>query len=107
MLLIIVLCYLGGRLHQWHRATDEREAAYRDGYDTATKSLFSLATRTARSMVRPRGAATVVIPAMDPPAEPTVQRTARPARHRAESRRQGVDQTRVFGPADSDDRLSA
>lgn len=42
--------YAAGRLHQWYRTALERDQAFRDGYDTATKSLFSLAAR----MIRPR-----------------------------------------------------
>lgn len=42
--------YAGGRIHQWYRTALERDQAYRDGYDTATRSLFSLAAR----IIRPR-----------------------------------------------------
>ena len=42
--------YAAGRIHQWYRTSLERDQAYRDGYDTATRSLFSLAAR----LVRPR-----------------------------------------------------
>jgi hypothetical protein len=42
--------YAAGRIHQWYRTSLERDQAYRDGYDTATRSLFSVAAR----MVRPR-----------------------------------------------------
>jgi hypothetical protein len=52
--LIVVLAastgYAAGRIHQWYRTSLERDEAYRDGYDTATRSLFSLAAR----IVRPR-----------------------------------------------------
>jgi hypothetical protein len=37
--------YALGRLHQWHRAAADRDEAYRDGYDEATRSTFSLAAR--------------------------------------------------------------
>lgn len=50
LLLLVILCYVGGRLHQWYKYGLDREEAYRDGYDTATKSLFSLATRTSRDV---------------------------------------------------------
>jgi hypothetical protein len=59
--------YAGGRLHQWYRMGQERDEAYRDGYDTATRSVFSLAARiisprrTDRSAIR--ASAAVVIPA--------------------------------------------
>jgi hypothetical protein len=42
--------YAGGRIHQWYRTSLDRDQAYRDGYDTATRSLFSLAAR----IIRPR-----------------------------------------------------
>lgn len=42
--------YAAGRIHQWYRTALERDQAYRDGYDTATRSLFGLAAR----IVRPR-----------------------------------------------------
>lgn len=42
--------YAAGRIHQWYRTALDRDQAYRDGYDTATRSLFSLAAR----IVRPR-----------------------------------------------------
>lgn len=42
--------YAAGRIHQWYRTALERDQAYRDGYDTATRSLFSLAAR----IIRPR-----------------------------------------------------
>lgn len=42
--------YAAGRIHQWYRTALERDQAYRDGYDSATRSLFSLAAR----IVRPR-----------------------------------------------------
>jgi hypothetical protein len=59
--------YAGGRLHQWYRMGQDRDEAYRDGYDTATRSVFSMAARiisprrTDRSAIR--ASAAVVIPA--------------------------------------------
>jgi hypothetical protein len=37
--------YAGGRLHQWYRTGLDRDEAYREGYDTATRSTLSLAAR--------------------------------------------------------------
>lgn len=37
--------YAAGRLHQSHRTGLERDEAYREGYDTATRSTLSLAAR--------------------------------------------------------------
>ena len=48
VLAIALLFYVIGRVHQFFKRTLEREQAYRDGYNTATRSLFSLATRVAK-----------------------------------------------------------
>lgn len=93
LVLVIILSYVAGRLHQWARQTNDREAAYRDGYDTATKGLFSLATRaTKASQSAPAGNARVT----PPPA-------FRNPRHRAE------DKTEVMIDLDleRDDRRAA
>jgi hypothetical protein len=47
LLTVFVACtgYAGGRLHQWYRVGRERDEAYREGYDRATRSVFSLAAR--------------------------------------------------------------
>jgi len=47
ILAMFVACagYAAGRLHQWYRTGLDRDEAYRDGYDTATRSTFSLAAR--------------------------------------------------------------
>ncbi|GAB1693376.1 hypothetical protein [Krasilnikovia sp. M28-CT-15] len=37
--------YAAGRLHQWYRTGLDRDEAFRDGYDTATRSVFGLAAR--------------------------------------------------------------
>ncbi len=37
--------YAAGRLHQWYQTGPERDEAYRDGYDTAARSTFSMAAR--------------------------------------------------------------
>lgn len=59
--------YAGGRLHQWYRMGQDRDEAYRDGYDTATRSVFSLAARviSPRKSDRPglRATAAVTLPA--------------------------------------------
>ena len=41
------LGYVAGRVHQWHRGAWDREEAYRDGYDEATRSTLSMAARLA------------------------------------------------------------
>jgi hypothetical protein len=63
--------YVAGRVHQWYRTGLERDDAYRDGYDTATRSVFSMAAR----LIGPRRVAvpsvTVVEGSIDsPPAVP-------------------------------------
>ncbi|MEV6595636.1 hypothetical protein AB0M36_02105 [Actinoplanes sp. NPDC051346] len=45
--------YAAGRLHQWYRMGLDRDEAYRDGYETATRSVFSTAAR----LIGPRRAA--------------------------------------------------
>ena len=47
VLAVIIACtgYAAGRLHQWYREGVDRDEAYREGYDTATRSTFSLAAR--------------------------------------------------------------
>lgn len=45
LFLFTIMCYLAGRFHQWARSTMERDQAFREGYDTATRSLFALASR--------------------------------------------------------------
>jgi hypothetical protein len=87
MFLLVLMTYMAGRVHQFFRQTVEREMAYRDGYNQATQSLFSLATRTARGLPgglgedkpqpKQRGLASV----------PHEARRPLPARHRAEGRR--------------------
>ncbi|GIF18035.1 hypothetical protein BJ973_008999 [Actinoplanes tereljensis] len=54
LLAVFVACcgYAAGRLHQRHQTEDDREEAYRDGYETATRSVFSMAAR----MIAPRRA---------------------------------------------------
>ena len=39
--------YAAGRLHQRRESGPEREAAYREGYDAATRDVFSMAARAA------------------------------------------------------------
>lgn len=108
--ILMLFCYATGRLHQWYLTTTERELAFRDGYDAATKSLFSLATR-ARNLVKQsapiRGAATVMslpsetktVDVLKPAAPP--RRTARHSAERVEEEA-GLERTRVWT-----DRLSA
>lgn len=47
LLALLLSCtgYAAGRLHQWYRMGLDRDEAYREGYDTATRSVFSLAAR--------------------------------------------------------------
>jgi hypothetical protein len=80
LMIVFTACsaYAAGRIHQWYRTSMDRDEAYRDGYDTATQSLFSVAARA----VRPgrtdnraaRGTATVTsilaAPGAVPEAEP-------------------------------------
>jgi len=45
--LIICAGYAAGRLHQWYRAAADRDEAYQEGYDSGTRSTFSMAARIA------------------------------------------------------------
>ena len=57
--------YAAGRLHQWHRRGHDRDAAYREGYETATRKTFSLAARIIgprRERSTVRGSASVLPP---------------------------------------------
>ena len=58
LLAVLVACtgYAAGRLHQWYRTGRDRDEAYRDGYDTGTRSTFSMAAR----IVGPRRDKTLV-----------------------------------------------
>ncbi len=82
---LISCSYAAGRVHQFFKQATDRDNAFRDGYDTAAHSLFSMATRVARyTITRPAIEATPVpIRAQVPPV------TGKPgrARHRASDRR--------------------
>jgi hypothetical protein len=43
--LVILTAYAAGRVHQWYRHGFERDVAYRDGYNQASRTLFHLAIR--------------------------------------------------------------
>ncbi len=82
VLVLIVLCYASGRMHQWVRQAFEREMAYREGYDTATRSLFSLATRALRGepvAAPPAQAAPAPVRAVPQSAPITASAPVRPA----------------------------
>jgi hypothetical protein len=49
--------YAAGRIHQWYRTSLDRDEAYRDGYDTATQSLFSVAARAVKGRRADKAAA--------------------------------------------------
>jgi hypothetical protein len=60
--------YAVGRLHQWYRTGLDRDEAYRDGYETGTRSVFSTAAR----LIAPRRAArgTAPVSSATPPTSP-------------------------------------
>ncbi|MEU4217508.1 hypothetical protein [Actinoplanes sp. NPDC026623] len=58
--------YAAGRLHQWYRTGMDRDEAYRDGYDTATRSVFSMAARLIGPRRAARGTAVVASSAARP-----------------------------------------
>lgn len=43
--LVILTAYAAGRVHQWYKHDFERDVAYRDGYNQASRTLFHLAIR--------------------------------------------------------------
>ncbi|WP_250033115.1 hypothetical protein [Paractinoplanes maris] len=70
--LFVASCgYAAGRLHQRYQLRQDREEAYRDGYETASSRVFSLAARIAapKRAGRPARGAAAVQPS-PPPAEP-------------------------------------
>jgi hypothetical protein len=73
---VFVACsgYAAGRLHQRYQLERDREEAYRDGYDTATRSVFSLAARVIAPRRAARGAASAprVAPAPRVASDPRV-----------------------------------
>lgn len=90
IVMISVLCYVGGRVHQYFLQGVQRDHAFREGYNTATKALFSLATRTSRTVEA------------KPPLEqgdkpPTLRGSAQVGapRHRAEGK-STLQQTKTF-----------
>lgn len=91
ILILATVCYVLGRLHQYFRAGSERDFAYRDGYNTATRELFSLATRASKGVV-----ARAPLEAV-PEKPPTLRGTASvTARHRAGEQKSTLQQTRMY-----------
>ena len=95
LLALFVGCcaYAAGRLHQRYETKREREEAYRDGYETASKRVFSLAARTLVPKRAVRASAAVraaagdeapTVPVAEPvkaepaPAEPTASPAVTP-----------------------------
>ena len=68
LLAVFTACagYAVGRLHQWYRTGLDRDEAYRDGYETATRSVFSTAAR----LIAPRRAARGTAPVTAVPGAP-------------------------------------
>ncbi|MEV4702344.1 hypothetical protein [Actinoplanes sp. NPDC049316] len=68
LLAVFTACagYAAGRLHQWYRTGLDRDEAYRDGYDTATRSVFSMAARLIGPRRAVRGTAVVTSATITP-----------------------------------------
>jgi len=49
VMVVTALAYAAGRVHQWYRRASERDAAYREGYTQASRTLFPLAARKGRA----------------------------------------------------------
>jgi hypothetical protein len=48
-IMVFVLCaYASGRAHQWYRHSLDRDQAFRDGYNQASRGLFHIAARMRR-----------------------------------------------------------
>jgi hypothetical protein len=61
-LAFMVACsYAAGRLHQWYKHALDRDSAFRDGYDRASRSLFAYATRAVRGLVTSRPASETTV----------------------------------------------
>lgn len=52
-LMLGVMCYFAGRMHQYFRQGVERERAFSHGYNLASRSLFALAVRTTKTLQTP------------------------------------------------------
>lgn len=90
-----ILCYIAGRMQQHYRTTEERDFAYREGYNTATKALFSLATRATRGIEAP--------PLMEvrrelPSPRPIKASAKVRGKHSAGDQKSTMQQTRVLNP---------
>src|SRR5689334_15316584 len=83
LLALFVACcgYAAGRIHQRRHTGEDRKAAYRDGYESGSHSVFSLAARVivprrpvrAAAPVTPASGAhdeTTLLPQLPPPAPP-------------------------------------
>jgi hypothetical protein len=49
----IVTAYSAGRVHQWYKHSFERDVAYREGYEQASRTLFHLAARNPPARTEP------------------------------------------------------
>jgi hypothetical protein len=78
LLAVFTACagYAAGRLHQWYRTGLDRDEAYRDGYDTATRSVFSMAARLIGPRRAVRGTAVVTSATVTPAVITTAPVTA-------------------------------
>ncbi|MFG1608626.1 hypothetical protein [Actinoplanes sp. NPDC049265] len=50
--IMVSATYALGRIHQWYRHGETRDAAYRQGYDEASRSLFGM-VRDGRAAAHP------------------------------------------------------
>lgn len=64
--------YAAGRMHQWYRHALERDAAWRDGYDQGSGTLFKVATRVMRRKPGESTADILLLSAKDTEATATV-----------------------------------
>jgi len=66
---VIASGYASGRIHQWYKHGLERDQAYREGYNQASRSMFDMAIRSRAG--KPLAAATPPVPVQHTPRQAT------------------------------------
>jgi hypothetical protein len=79
---VIASGYASGRIHQWYKHGLERDDAYREGYNQASRSMFDLAmqvrTRPAKGHINEQRPSRYETVDVDSTASPNVARAAVP-----------------------------
>ena len=66
---VIASGYASGRIHQWYKHGLERDQAYREGYNQASRSMFDMAIRSRSG--KPLAAAAPPLPTQHTPRQAT------------------------------------